>query len=135
MSAMSPVLRRWTGALVGHGVAPGSTSLLVSYVVSLTSQALYFTLIARALGPAQFGTFAALLALSVFAGNFAGVGAGNVLVLSVSRGADAYPRCLGAALTLIPVTGLPLMLGTLVAVNLWDPSMASSALLLSLIHI
>ncbi|MBK6873297.1 MAG: polysaccharide biosynthesis C-terminal domain-containing protein [Kineosporiaceae bacterium] len=97
--------------------------------MSLTSQALYFTLIARALGPAQFGTFAALLALSVFAGNFAGVGAGNVLVLSVSRGADAYPRCLGAALTLIPVTGLPLMLGTLVAVNLWDPSMASSALL------
>src|SRR3990170_3782253 len=60
-------------------------------------QACYFILIARSLGPSEYGAFIATTALIGIMAPFASWGAGNILVKHVARDAATFPVYWGAA--------------------------------------
>ena len=57
----------------------------------LLIQAIYFILIARALGPNQYGAFVAVTALASVISPFVGVGSGNLLVKYVALRQEIVP--------------------------------------------
>ena len=59
--------------------------MFLGYGVRIIVQAGYFVLIARALGPLQYGAFVGATALIAIVGPFAGLGFGNLLIKNVSR--------------------------------------------------
>lgn len=96
MAAANPsaLLRRNTAYMVlGQGAR-----LLV--------QALYFFLMARSLGPRQYGAFVAVAAAVAIACPFVGNGSGNLMVKHVARDRRLLPEYLGNALFMTLATGL-----------------------------
>lgn len=57
-----------------------------------------FIIVARCLGPREFGAFVGIVALIAVASPFSGMGAGNLLVKHVSRHPETFPRHWGYAL-------------------------------------
>jgi len=90
----------------------------------LVIQALYFVLIARALGAGGFGAFAAALALVSILSPLAALGTGNLLVMYVARRPGSFGRYWGNALLAIPVAGVPLLLLSLVGAVLLVPNLS-----------
>lgn len=78
-------------------------------------QVAYFILLARALGPGDYGAFAGVLALVLILAPFASWGSGNILVKYASRDAKCFPEYWGAAVATTLLSGGGL---TLVAVAL-----------------
>ena len=72
--------------------------------VRLFIQALYFTLIARSLGAANYGAFVAVAALIAVVYPFGSLGSGNLLIKDVSRNQATFAACLGHALLITAVT-------------------------------
>lgn len=83
--------------------------MILSQAGRLATQAVYFVIVARALGPHQFGEFAGVLAVVSVASPFAAAGAGNLLVMHVAREPRTFSRLWGTALAAIPVAGVPLL--------------------------
>jgi O-antigen/teichoic acid export membrane protein len=90
----------------------------------LVIQAVYFVLIARALGASGFGAFAAALALVSILSPLAALGTGNLLVMHVARRPGSFGRYWGNALLAIPVAGVPLLLLSLVGAALLVPNLS-----------
>jgi len=93
-AAFSPVLRQNT------------VYMLLAQVARLVVQASYFLLIARSLGPAQYGAFVAAAAAVAVAYPFVGNGSGNLMVKHVARDRHRLPECLGNALFMTLASGL-----------------------------
>ncbi len=72
-------------------------------------QAGYFILIARALGPKEYGAFVGAVSLIALVAPFASVGAGNLLVKNVSRDRSVFSEYWGNALLLSAVSGILLL--------------------------
>ena len=92
---------------------PGSACLsrntvymTLAQAARLSAQAVYFLLIARALGPRQYGAFAAVVAAVAIAYPFVGNGTGNLMVQQVARERRLLPESLGNALFMTLLTGL-----------------------------
>jgi O-antigen/teichoic acid export membrane protein len=79
-------------------------------------QAGYFILIARALGPKEYGAFVGAVALIALVAPFASLGAGNLLVKNVSRDRSVFSEYWGNALFVSAVSGI-LLLGFVAAVS------------------
>jgi O-antigen/teichoic acid export membrane protein len=78
-------------------------------------QFLYFVLLARALGPAEYGAFVGVLALVMFLSPFASWGSGNLLIKHVARDPARFPERWGAALaTTLLAGGLLVLLAMLI---------------------
>jgi O-antigen/teichoic acid export membrane protein len=93
-TSRSLLLRRNTGYMaLGQGAR-------------LVVQALYFFLMARALGPRQYGAFVAVAAAVAIAYPFVGNGSGNLMVKHVARDRRLLPEYLGNALFMTLATGL-----------------------------
>ena len=75
----------------------------------------HFVLIARALGPHEYGAFVGATALIAIVGPFAGVGGGNLLVKNVSRDKSLFTVYWGNALLLLALSGI-VLLGLVVVV-------------------
>jgi O-antigen/teichoic acid export membrane protein len=73
-------------------------------------QFLYFVLLARALGPAEYGAFVGVLALVIFLSPFASWGSGNLLIKHVARDPARFPERWGAALATTLLSGSLLVL-------------------------
>lgn len=73
-------------------------------------QFLYFVLLARALGPAEYGAFVGVLALVIFLSPFASWGSGNLLIKHVARDPSRFPERWGAALATTLLSGSLLVL-------------------------
>lgn len=73
-------------------------------------QAIYFILIARALGADQYGLFISIGAFVAIVSPFAGLGTGNLLIRNVSRQPDTFAECWGQVLTMTIITGFLLLL-------------------------
>lgn len=86
----------------------GTARTLGSYLVGFGTQGLYFFLLARALGVEDFGIWAGALGLTTVFGGLVGLGAGNVLVVRVSKSRSLLGVQLGAALIYIIASALPL---------------------------
>ena len=78
---------------------------LAGYGLRLLIQTIYFIIIARYLGPAQYGGFVAVTALASVISPFVGVGSGNLLVKHVSRNKTMFSECWGNGLFLTFLSG------------------------------
>jgi O-antigen/teichoic acid export membrane protein len=70
--------------------------------------AAYFVIIARTLGPDEYGAFVGAVALVALASPFASLGAGNLLVKHVARAPELFSRYWGGALSITLVSGIAL---------------------------
>ncbi len=93
-AANSALLRRNTAYMV------------LAQAARLVVQAVYFFLMARGLGPGQYGAFVAVAAAVAIAYPFVGNGSGNLMVKNVARDRQLLPECLGNALFMTPISGL-----------------------------
>ena len=73
-------------------------------------QFFYFVLLARTLGPAEYGAFLGVLALVIFLSPFASWGSGNLLIKHVARNPATFPERWGAALATTLLSGSLLVL-------------------------
>jgi O-antigen/teichoic acid export membrane protein len=96
-------------------LARNSGWMFLGYGLRIIVQAGYFIVIARALGPAQYGAFVGAVALIGLVAPFGGLGMGNVLVKNVSRDRNVFRVYWGNALLVAVVSGL-LLLGFVLAV-------------------
>src|SRR5215207_3572419 len=71
-------------------------------------QLLYFLMIVRFLGPAGYGVFASLTAITLFASTFSGIGCDQVLIRRVTRDREPFGLAFGNALSATLVT-LPII--------------------------
>jgi O-antigen/teichoic acid export membrane protein len=105
-----------------------ATPMIVSYLASSGSlaaasiaQLATFAILARALGPAEFGLFVQISAVTAIAVQICGLGASDCLLRRVSREAASYSRLVGHNLVLIGLTGVVLVLGGVAAMSWWTP--------------
>ena len=98
--------------------------LLSSYLVRLVCQIGSFVLVARALGPSEFGLFVSLVAVSVVLGRLASMGSSDLLVREAARNGQVR-ELLGSAIAFITLISVPLLalLMALAAVLVEQPSM------------
>jgi O-antigen/teichoic acid export membrane protein len=100
-------------------------------VLRVGIQAVYFVLIARALGSREYGAYVGVVAVVAIASPFASLGSGNLLIKHVARNPSGFPQHWGKALATTLLSGTLLLgLVTFVA-RLWLP--ASITLLLVLV--
>ena len=99
---------------------------LINYVLSSgslasasISQLVTFAILARALGPAEFGVFVQISAVTAIAVQICGLGASDCLLRRVSRTPESYPSLLGHNLLLIGLSGAVLVIGGVAAMSFW----------------
>jgi O-antigen/teichoic acid export membrane protein len=90
--------------------AANTTKLALGQGLRLSIQAAYFVLIARTLGPKQYGAFVAMASLVAVASPFAGFGSTIVLLKYVSRDRSQLAAYWGNGLLTIAVSGFLLSL-------------------------
>ena len=83
----------------GSHLARDAGHLAVGQTFRLVIQAAYFVLIARILGPEQYGVFVAVVALAAILSPFSGLGTGNLFVKNVRSGRRTPEICWGNRLT------------------------------------
>lgn len=88
-----PLARNTMWALSGHGMR-------------LLIQAVYFIVIARSLGPSQYGGFIATVALMGILSPFVGFGCGSLLTKNVARDRTVFPVYLGNGLFITIISGI-----------------------------
>jgi O-antigen/teichoic acid export membrane protein len=88
----SPLARNTLWSLGGSGMR-------------LVIQAIYFIIIARCLGPGQYGGFVAATALAAVMSPFVGLGCGGLLIKNVSRDRRLFAEYWGNGLIMTLVTG------------------------------
>jgi O-antigen/teichoic acid export membrane protein len=93
----------------------------VGQVLRVGLQAIYFILIARALGPREYGAYVGVLAFIAIAAPFAGMGSGNLLIKHVAREPHTFARHWGKTLTVTLISGAALLLLVIFASRLWLP--------------
>ncbi|WP_349236890.1 lipopolysaccharide biosynthesis protein [Bosea sp. Tri-54] len=100
--------------------------ILLSYLLSSgslatasLSQLVTFAILARALGPTEFGLFVQVSAVIAVAVQLCGLGASDCMLRRVSRDPDSYPSLLGHNLLLIGLSGAVLVVGGVAAMSSW----------------
>lgn len=86
----------------------GASWMLFAYGATFATQAIYFLILARALGASEYGVFAGALAVITIATTFTGLGGGNLLVMRTSRELSQYRSSLGTALMYIISSAIPI---------------------------
>lgn len=99
----SPVFRNTLWMLVGKGLL-------------LVIQAIYFILIARHLGPHNYGAFVGVMALVAILAPFVGIGSINLLLKNVSRDQSVFSEYWGNTLLMNLTTGT-VMLGFVLLIS------------------
>jgi len=89
----------------GSEFARNTSKLCMGQGLRLVIQAIYFVLIARSLGPQQYGAFVAMASLVAIAAPFAGLGSPMVLAKYVSRDPALLALYWGNGLLTIGVSG------------------------------
>lgn len=94
-------------------------------------QALYFILIARALGAGGYGAFVSVVALVGVATPFSGLGSGNLLIKHVARAPLSFRSHWGKALATTVITGTILLVVVTFVARLLLPTAISLQLVLA----
>ena len=100
----SPAIKESTRAL-----ASGTARLTLASAAVVVFQAVYFVLVARALGVTSFGALAASLALVGILVPFATWGSGNMLVMEVARDPRSLSVSFGNTLVALGISGVVLL--------------------------
>ncbi len=96
------MLRRITSSRLGRN----SLLTIASQLTLAVLQGLQFFVIARTLGPHEFGRVASVVAFTSALLPFSGLGLGNIAIMRLARGQGEAALCLGNALFVATVTGL-----------------------------
>ncbi|WNJ88578.1 lipopolysaccharide biosynthesis protein [Bosea sp. 685] len=83
------------------------------------SQLVTFAILARSLGPIEFGLFVQISAVTAVAVQICGLGASDCLLRRVSREPASYRSLLGHNLVLIGLSGAVLVIGGVAAMSSW----------------
>ncbi|MGC2173566.1 MAG: oligosaccharide flippase family protein [Candidatus Sulfotelmatobacter sp.] len=102
-------------AIRASKLARNTFSMLTGGAITTALQAAYFVMIARSLGPGQYGAFIGVAALIAVLSPFSAMGVGTVLVKDVSRDRRCFPESLGNALLTTGALGLILLILVLIA--------------------
>jgi O-antigen/teichoic acid export membrane protein len=87
------------------GVRQNAGWMLLGQCGKLLVQAIYFVLMARNLGPQQYGSFVGVTAMTAIIVPFVGAGAGNLMIKNVARNPKLLPQWIGNALLLTAISG------------------------------
>lgn len=87
------------------GLLRDTTHLAMGQGARLVIQAVYFVLIARALGPEAFGAFVTVVAMAALLGPFCGMGTQNLFIKNVRSGKRAAAVCWGNGILLTVLSG------------------------------
>jgi O-antigen/teichoic acid export membrane protein len=99
--------------------------------VRLVLQAVYFLLIARALGVEQYGAFIGAVSVAALVAPFSSLGTGFILIKNVARDRANFARYWGAAMILTVFGGAILVcLVLLVSLGIWSNSLPLGVLFL-----
>jgi O-antigen/teichoic acid export membrane protein len=104
-----------------HRFARNTIWMTIGQGARVVFQAIYFVVVARALGPDGLGAFAGAVALVAIVAPFASLGAGNLLVKHVARVPDRFARYWGGALSITLASAGALALGVLVIAHVALP--------------
>ncbi len=96
--------------------------MLAARGVRLALQAAYFIIIARCLGPEQYGAFVAAAAIVGIIAPFAAIGTGYLLVKNVSRDPKLLSECWGNSLLVTCTSGIVLLLAIVLCAQWLLPS-------------
>ncbi|WP_377845559.1 lipopolysaccharide biosynthesis protein [Bosea sp. UC22_33] len=112
--------------LLAGGKSRSARPAVVSYLQSsgalasaALSQLVTFAILARALGPTEFGLFVQISAVATVAVQLCGLGASDCLLRRISREPGLYADLLGHNLCLIGATGAVLVVGGVAALSGW----------------
>ncbi|RZT04594.1 Membrane protein involved in the export of O-antigen and teichoic acid [Duganella sp. CF402] len=95
--------------------------LIIGQLGVAALQGFQLLVVARTLGPHEFGKMAAILAITAALLPFAGLGTANLMVMHLARGEQqAAPRLYGSSLTAGVLSGLTLTALVLAGFYLWD---------------
>lgn len=124
-------LQRLRPALVGYLLSSGALAS------AALSQLVTFAILARALGPLEFGLFVQISAVTAIAVQLCGLGASDGLLRRVAREPGSYAALLGHNLCLIALSGVVLVSGGAIALSAWlrigtGPSVGAGTLVLLL---
>jgi O-antigen/teichoic acid export membrane protein len=86
-------------------LALGTFFMCCGQGIKTVTQAVYFILIARALGSQGYGAFVSVVSLVAVISPFVALGAGNLLIKNVARFPDSFRLHWGKAVTLVLLTG------------------------------
>jgi len=89
--------------------------MLAGQSAKLIIQAVYFVLMARNLGPHQYGAFVAVTAAAAIVSPFVGNGCGCLMIKNVARDRSLFAEYWGNALLMTFVSGAALMVGVTAA--------------------
>ncbi|MBI2733316.1 MAG: oligosaccharide flippase family protein, partial [Aquabacterium sp.] len=92
--------------------------MLGGNMAAVVLQAIQFILLARTLGASEYGAFASVNAMVAIVVPLAGLGYGNVMLMTVSRDHKAAPVQLGNSLAVTLALGLALVMAIMLAVQL-----------------
>ena len=101
MLGAAPAQRRGAVTMLRPQRPRGALNFAVTwlgFIVRLVGQLGYFLLVARALGPSDYGMVASVFALLVVFGAFAGWGSDHVLIRNVTEAPERFGRYFGNAL-------------------------------------
>jgi O-antigen/teichoic acid export membrane protein len=119
------------GFLAGSVLARNTLWMLGGQGVRLSLQAVYFILIARALGAQQYGAFVGAVSLVALIAPFCSWGTGFILIKEVARNRNTFRQYWGAALGVTVLGGCILLcLALTVSHAIWGNSVPLKALLL-----
>ncbi len=115
--------------LTQNSLARNTLWMLLAQGLRIVLQAGYFVIIARVLGPEQYGAFVGATSLVAILAPFASLGSGNLLIKNVSRNRGSFAEYWGNALLMIVVSGF----GLFALVLLIAPALLPKTIPLSLI--
>lgn len=98
-------LKSSAGRVGQSSLARNTLWMLVSQGIRLLLQSVYFVIIARALGPEEYGRFVGAAAIVAILSPFASFGSGNLLIKNVSRNQALFNEYWGNALFVTFVSG------------------------------
>ncbi len=95
----------------GSALLRDATHLVIGQGFRLVSQAAYFVLIARSLGPEAYGAFVTVVAMAALMGPFSGIGTQNLFIKNVRSGKREARLCWGNGILLTVVSGMLFSVG------------------------
>src|SRR5271166_976335 len=101
--------KQWLEHGRSSALARNSGWMFLGQGLKIIVQAGYFILIARSLGPMEFGAFVGTVSLIALVAPFGGIGSGSLLVQSVSRDRELFAEYWGNGLLVSVVSGLALL--------------------------
>ncbi len=107
--------------------------MLLGQSGKLLIQGLYFILMARNLGPRQYGSFVAVTAIAAIGAPFVGNGTGQLMIKNVARDPRQLPQWLGNSLLLTMGSGVAFSLALIPACRLALPGSIPLAVVLLVI--